>query len=221
MSASALRRTPTGLPTYLTPQRPSTLKTVRFEQWQHSFGAPTPPTTLLVPLLVHLIIVLTFMTSKLSGLQREVLALYRSILRESIRKDRKKVVVPMQPSHHRPVNALLYFSSNTTTSYAREQFRKESSTVRRADFKTIEYMIRKGRKQLQLLKMPGVDVVRGAWKIVKLGGRMVVLVYRLLSFVDNCQKWQRRSHTSYNNTHTAWVPINDTFLQQLLDWFKI
>lgn len=94
--------------------------------------------------------------TKLSGLQREVLDLYRSILRESIRKDRK--VVPM----HRLVHELLFSSSITTTSYAKEQFRKESKSVRRADFKTIEYMIRKGKKQLQLLKMPGVYVVGGA-----------------------------------------------------------
>jgi hypothetical protein len=49
-----------------------------------------------------------------------------------------------------------------TTAYARDQFRKEASSVKRSDFKTIEYKIRKGKKQLQLLKMPGVDLV-GGW----------------------------------------------------------
>eukprot|EP00978_Attheya_sp_CCMP212_P014559 scaffold37153_cov43-Attheya_sp.AAC.3 len=31
----------------------------------------------------------------------------------------------------------------------------------RSDFKTIEYKLRKGHKQVNLLKMPGVNVVRG------------------------------------------------------------
>ena len=101
---------------------------------------------------------------KLSGLQKDVLALYRSILREAIRKDNK--ILPSAPrvvssgtaeSHHIPVSQLL--SSPSSTAYARNQFRKEASLVRRSDFKTIEYKIRKGKKQLQLLKMPGVDLV--------------------------------------------------------------
>ena len=90
--------------------------------------------------------------SRLSGLQKEVLQLYRLLLREALAKDRKS-----QPK--RTMNELL--STQSTTSYAREEFRKQSASVRRSDFKIIEYKIRKGRKQLQLIKMPGVNLVGG------------------------------------------------------------
>lgn len=93
--------------------------------------------------------------SRLSGLQKEVLQLYRQILREAMAKDRK-----MSSQHRQTMNQLLS-SSDTSTSYACNEFRKQASMVRRSDFKTIEYKIRKGRKQLQLLKMPGVNLVGG------------------------------------------------------------
>ncbi len=129
--------------------------------------------------------------TRLSGLQKDVLALYRSILREAVRKDRKRDLnpsqtppapsspsksspPPLQPSApkepaHRTVCELLTAShdpripnsSSSSTAYARDKFRREAALVRRSDFKTIEYKIRKGKKQLQLLKMPGVDVVGG------------------------------------------------------------
>ena len=95
---------------------------------------------------------------RLSGLQKEVLALYRSILREAIKKDRNETStnIPTFPS-------LLQAPENTTTvGYARTEFRKQTQQVKRSDFKKIEYMIRKGEKQLKLLKMPGTKVVSGA-----------------------------------------------------------
>lgn len=151
--------------------------------------------------------------ARLSGLQKDVLSLYRSILREAIRKDRKVAssLVPSPSSsssvtsqhqeqanstsaadevatalatfshrhrhhHHRsPFGRIIHSSSNnsssssasstitpTTLNYARTKFRQEAAQVRRSDFKTIEYKIRKGKKQLELLKMPGVNVVGGA-----------------------------------------------------------
>ena len=51
---------------------------------------------------------------------------------------------------------------NPIISYARSEFRKQAKNVRKNDFKKIEYMIRKGHKQLKLLKMPGTKVVTGA-----------------------------------------------------------
>ena len=100
--------------------------------------------------------------SRLSGLQKDVLALYRSILREAIHKDRK--TLPISDNNIVPVNQLLspFSGSSSSTSYARDRFRKEALAVRRSDFKTIEYKIRKGKKQLDLLKMPGVKLVGGA-----------------------------------------------------------
>ena len=104
-------------------------------------------------------------TSRLSGLQKDVLALYRSILREAIHKDRKTLPIS---DKNIPVNQLLSpssgsssSSSSSSTAYARDKFRREALAVRRSDFKTIEYKIRKGKKQLVLLKMPGVNLVGG------------------------------------------------------------
>lgn len=97
--------------------------------------------------------------ARLSGLQKDVLALYRSILREAIRKDRKQLPAV---DNHLPLNQLFSSSSNSSTSFARGKFREEASLVKRSDFKTIEYKIRKGQKQLNLLKMPGVNLVGGA-----------------------------------------------------------
>jgi succinate dehydrogenase assembly factor 1 len=94
--------------------------------------------------------------ARLSGLQKDVLALYRSILRETIRKDRKK---PDNPNYNLSFVQLL--SSESSSSFARNKFRIEAGLVKRSDFKTIEYKIRKGQKQLKLLKMPGVSVVGG------------------------------------------------------------
>jgi succinate dehydrogenase assembly factor 1 len=74
-----------------------------------------------------------------SGLQLQVLSLYRSILREAMGKD----------------------GGAKLQSYtvAREQFREHSNSVKRMDFQQIEYLIRKGHKKLKLLQMPGVTSV--------------------------------------------------------------
>ena len=88
-----------------------------------------------------------------SGLQQDVFSLYRRILRVAKEKD---------IANGRNGSKLLDFfqsEEKTTASYAREQFRKEAKAVKRSDFKTIEYQIRRGDKQLKLLKMPGVKGV--------------------------------------------------------------
>jgi len=107
---------------------------------------------------------------KLSGLQKDVLALYRKILRETAAKDRvsastelaaSTVGSPTAESQNLSFNHLLVSSGKTSTAHARDKFRKEAKQVRRSDFKTIEYQIRKGEKQLKLLQMPGVNLMRG------------------------------------------------------------
>ena len=90
---------------------------------------------------------------KLSGLQKDVLSLYRSLLRVAAQKDRAE-------GQHIPITTL--FTSiggageTTTTSHARAEFRQQCAEVKRSDFRTIEYLIRKGRKHVKLLQMPGV-----------------------------------------------------------------
>lgn len=98
---------------------------------------------------------------KLSGLQKDVLSLYRTILREAVKKDRG--AAEKEGLGYRSLTLLLNAQDGgTTTSYAREEFRRQAGAVKRSDFKGIEYRIRKGHKQVKLLQMPGVKVVSGA-----------------------------------------------------------
>ena len=94
------------------------------------------------------------MSRRLSGLQKDVLALYRSLLRQASVIDRQRQA-ETRPSFLQ----LIADDSETSTRHARDKFRKEAMSVRRSDFKTIEYSIRKGEKQLKLLKLPGVSLV--------------------------------------------------------------
>lgn len=89
---------------------------------------------------------------RLSGLQKDVLSLYRIILRVAFQKD----------SHDKSsfIQQLCY-NPNTSTYYARNEFRKQAQKVQRSDFQTIEYQIRKGHKQIKMLRQPGVKSFGG------------------------------------------------------------
>ena len=91
---------------------------------------------------------------KLSGLQKDVLSLYRSLLRVAVQKDRASSASSTSPGQHIPLTTLL--AETTTTSHARAEFRRQCAEVKRSDFRTIEYLLRKGRKHVKLLQMPGV-----------------------------------------------------------------
>ena len=101
------------------------------------------------------------MARRLSGLQKDVIALYRKVLRESLKKDRETLV-----GESSPLSLSDLLSKNrteaTSTGFASLKFKEEAASVKRSDFKRIEYMIRKAEKQLKVLKMPGVKVVGGA-----------------------------------------------------------
>lgn len=102
-----------------------------------------------------------------SGIQKEVLALYRTLLREASKKDRLAVATPglNTPSTGSRPNteiessffSLLFAESETSsTAHVRYEFRRQASKVSRKDFRAIEYKIRHGYKQIKLLQMPGV-----------------------------------------------------------------
>ncbi|KAH6690402.1 hypothetical protein F5X68DRAFT_202854 [Plectosphaerella plurivora] len=74
-----------------------------------------------------------------SGLQKEVLGLYRQCLR-GIRE---------KPEAARP-----HFLS-----FAKAEFRK-SLSVDKKDFAAIEFLLRKGRRQLEVYSSPGIRDVR-------------------------------------------------------------
>ncbi|KAL4797364.1 complex 1 protein-domain-containing protein [Aspergillus venezuelensis] len=77
--------------------------------------------------------------ARLSGLQREVLSLYRKCLREVRRK---------------PVE-----SQNNFKNYARTEFNKHIS-ISKKDFSAIEYLLRKGSRQLEMYSSPGIRNIR-------------------------------------------------------------
>jgi hypothetical protein len=96
-----------------------------------------------------------------SGLQKDVLALYRKILRVATQKDRSSVTLTTTTPEP-PAFAKIREDATSATSYACVEFRRQSNQVKRSDFKRIEYMIRKGEKHLKLMQMPGVQTVGGA-----------------------------------------------------------
>eukprot|EP00941_MAST-03F_sp_MAST-3F-sp1_P002146 g2146.t1 len=75
-----------------------------------------------------------------SGLQRDVLSLYRKLLRAASAK------------------------GEGTVKAVRDQFRSRAHSVRRRDFTSIEYMLRKGEKDLKTLKMPSFKGVTSIHK---------------------------------------------------------
>ncbi|KAI0203913.1 complex 1 protein-domain-containing protein [Astrocystis sublimbata] len=76
---------------------------------------------------------------RLSGLQKEVVALYRNCLRASRQK----------PKDSRP-----HFET-----FARSEFDKNLSIEKR-DFAAIEFLLRKGKRQLEVYSAPGIKDIR-------------------------------------------------------------
>ncbi|KAG5989388.1 hypothetical protein E4U52_005622 [Claviceps spartinae] len=74
-----------------------------------------------------------------SGLQREVLGLYRHCLRES----RKK-----------PVSTRSHFEQFVRTEFVRQM------SLDKRDFAAIEFLLRKGRRQLDMYSSPGIKDIR-------------------------------------------------------------
>ncbi|KAK9268298.1 hypothetical protein L1049_010741 [Liquidambar formosana] len=72
---------------------------------------------------------------KLSGMQKEVLGLYRGFLRAARTKS---------PEDRRQIESIVS-----------AEFRRNSKLVDRKNFLYIEYLLRRGKKQLDQLKSPG------------------------------------------------------------------
>eukprot|EP00850_Spirogloea_muscicola_P002407 SM000009S23536 [mRNA] locus=s9:630037:630297:+ [translate_table: standard] len=75
---------------------------------------------------------------RLSGIQREVLSLYRACLRAARAK---------RPSAQ----------AAALREHARAEFRRHAAAVPRGDYRTIEFLLRQGRRRLQALAPPDVE----------------------------------------------------------------
>ncbi|KAK6334152.1 hypothetical protein TWF696_002654 [Orbilia brochopaga] len=74
--------------------------------------------------------------SRYTGLQREVLALYRRCLRAAARK---------------PADSRSHFKTFVT-----REFRRYAAEVDRKDFDTIEFLLRRGNRQLEVYGDPNI-----------------------------------------------------------------
>lgn len=77
---------------------------------------------------------------RLSGLQRDVLSLYRRCLRAA----------RLKPISNRP----------NFEAFARREFAK-NVTVDKKDFSAIEFLLRKGNKQLEIYEAPNIRNIAG------------------------------------------------------------
>ncbi|KAH6604687.1 hypothetical protein Trco_006394 [Trichoderma cornu-damae] len=85
---------------------------------------------------------------RLSGLQKEVLALYRQCLRECRRKPQKLA----QCLDHVRIRG----GSN---SLRRDEFSR-NLTIDKRDFAAVEFLLRKGHRQLDVYSSPGIKDIR-------------------------------------------------------------
>ncbi|XWW93106.1 hypothetical protein V2A60_001035 [Cordyceps javanica] len=98
---------------------------------------------------------------RLSGLQKEVLGLYRHCLRESLKKPEVSAMPPV-PMHANPATfpaAAPLATRPHFKDFARSEFAKNLSIDKR-DFAAIEFLLRKGKRQLEVYSSPGIKDIR-------------------------------------------------------------
>ncbi|KAJ5927817.1 hypothetical protein N7466_006773 [Penicillium verhagenii] len=88
--------------------------------------------------------------ARLSGLQRDVLSLYRQCFREIRKKPILPFPLPFPALGHRYIPA---------DKGPRAEFQKHLS-VSKKDFGTVEYLLRKGQRQLEMYSSPGIRNIR-------------------------------------------------------------
>lgn len=76
-----------------------------------------------------------------SGLQHQVLSLYRKTLKAARKKD-------------------IEYKCNDSCEFVRDSFRFNATDVCRTDFRTIEFLMRQGEKKLKLLSNPSTRGIR-------------------------------------------------------------
>ena len=82
-------------------------------------------------------------TSTLSGLQRQVLSLYRKLLRTSNQKDPYSFTESLK-------------NPDSMTFTVKVKFREKAMSLNKRDVNRIEYSIRQGEKYIKILQMNGI-----------------------------------------------------------------
>jgi len=98
----------------------------------------------------------TIKASKQSGLQKQVISLYRKLLRVSLSHDAHTLTYPnmnMEKNGNDFIRAIQ--ESSTSTFAIRTKFRTRAMSVGRRDIDRIEHLIRQGEKYVKILKMDG------------------------------------------------------------------
>lgn len=86
-------------------------------------------------------------SSMMSGLQKEVLALYRKLLRASKQKDSEAFMASLS-------------NSGSTTFATKTKFRETATKLTKRDIPRIEYNIRQGEKYVKTLQMDGMTAMK-------------------------------------------------------------
>ena len=89
---------------------------------------------------------------RLSGLQKEVLSLYKTCLRASVLKD-KALNIPIRLGKTKPSS-----DSSSMVYYVQSRFRNDAATIKRSNFQLIEHSLRLGKRQLSNLNKPNVSL---------------------------------------------------------------
>lgn len=110
--------------------------------------------------------------ARLSGLQRDVLSLYRKCLREIRKKPTVSIFQPalrissdrssgIKAQLQSPCPVSFVFPGGILPSNAgyRAEFQKHLS-VNKKDFSAVEYLLRKGHRQLEMYASPGIRNIR-------------------------------------------------------------
>jgi len=102
---------------------------------------------------------------KHSGIQCQVFALYRTLLRAAASKDKKQLAAGGSSNdddnNHHPTSSSSFVNlldnEESTTFSARHKFRSKAESLTRREIDRIEHGIRQGEKYVKLLQMDGVS----------------------------------------------------------------
>ncbi|KAK8140235.1 hypothetical protein PG984_000301 [Apiospora sp. TS-2023a] len=97
---------------------------------------------------------------RLSGLQKDVLSLYRQCLRAARAKP-EVLLLPGKSGLVTYTNLRKQATRSNFKTFARSEMNK-SIQIDKRDFAAIEFLLRKGRRQLEVYSAPGITDIHGS-----------------------------------------------------------